>query len=86
MPTKKSAKKPGVKKDIKKAAPKSTKPAPKTTSVKKAAGTKLKKDVSYECRVCGFRVIVDEVCGCVEEHVLICCDEKMKEKKAKKKA
>lgn len=26
------------------------------------------------CELCGFSVIVDEVCGCVEAHELICCD------------
>ena len=30
-----------------------------------------------ECRVCGYRVIVDEACGCVEEHVLVCCGQPM---------
>ena len=35
----------------------------------------------YECGVCGFRVVVDEVCGCVDEHVLVCCNKVMKPKK-----
>lgn len=33
-----------------------------------------------ECRVCGYRVIVDEACGCAEEHVLICCGQPMTRK------
>lgn len=86
MPAKKTTKKPGVKKTARKAAPKSTKPAPKPTSVEKETGAKLKKNAAYECSVCGFRVIVDELCGCAEEHVLICCDKKMIEKKTKKAA
>ncbi len=30
-----------------------------------------------ECRVCGYRVIVDAACGCAEEHALICCGQPM---------
>ena len=30
----------------------------------------------------GYRVIVDEACGCAEEHVLVCCGQPMNEKKA----
>jgi len=30
------------------------------------------------CEICGYRVIVDEACGCVEEHILLCCGEPMK--------
>ena len=36
-----------------------------------------KKGPTLTCGVCGYRVIVDEACGCVEEHVLICCDQPM---------
>jgi len=46
------------------------KKAPKKT-VKKA------KPPALECGVCGYRVIVDQSCGCVEEHVLFCCGEPM---------
>jgi len=45
-------------------------------SVKKAAKTKA--GDAYECRVCGHRIIVDQVCGCVEEHIYLCCGEAMK--------
>jgi hypothetical protein len=31
-------------------------------------------------RVCGYRIIVDEACGCAEEHVFVCCDKPMKKK------
>jgi hypothetical protein len=41
---------------------------------------------SYACRVCGYRVVVDEACGCAEEHVLLCCGQPMKVEAAKKPA
>jgi rubrerythrin len=55
-------------------------PAKKTRKAapKKKAAAKIKKGQAYECHVCGYRVIVDEVCGCSEEHVLICCGEPMR--------
>jgi len=31
----------------------------------------------YECEICGFSVIVDEVCDCAEVHELICCSQPM---------
>lgn len=78
MPTKKKAKtaaKKPEKKVVKTAAKKAAaKPA------KKKAPARAKKGDAYECRVCGARVIVDEVCGCVEEHVFICCEKPMKKK------
>jgi hypothetical protein len=51
-----------------------------------AKKTKVKKGEAYECGVCGYRVIIDEACGCAEEHVLICCDKPMKKGPAKKSA
>jgi hypothetical protein len=45
---------------------------------------KSKKGQGYACQVCGFRVIVDEACGCEEEHVFVCCDKPMKKAPAKK--
>jgi hypothetical protein len=44
----------------------------------KKAPPKAKKAPALECEVCGYRVIVDQSCGCVEEHVLLCCGEPMK--------
>ena len=41
-----------------------------------------KKKPALECGVCGYRVVVDEACGCVEEHVLVCCGQPMGKKKA----
>jgi hypothetical protein len=54
--------------------------------VKKTAkpAAKTKKGQSYACHVCGYRVVVDEACGCAEEHVFICCEKPMK--KAAKRA
>ena len=71
MPVKKTTKKTPAKKK-KKAAP------------KKKASAKIKKGQAYECHVCGLRVVVNNVCGCVEEHALICCKKPMKKKRAKK--
>jgi hypothetical protein len=75
MPVKKTTKKPAKKtpaKKTKKAAP------------KKKAAAKIKKGQAYECHVCGLRVVVDNICGCVEEHALICCTKPMKKKTARK--
>jgi hypothetical protein len=95
MPAKKTVKKTTAKKPTKaakkvatakkttqkKAAKKPAKAAPK-----KKAPTKAQKSLSYECSVCGFRVVVDEFCGCVEEHILLCCNKPMKKKWSKKAA
>jgi len=47
---------------------------------KKKAGPKAKKGESFQCGVCGYRIIVDEACGCAEEHVFVCCEKPMKKK------
>jgi hypothetical protein len=36
------------------------------------------------CGVCGMSVTVDELCGCVEAHDIICCEQPMKKKRARK--
>jgi len=54
---------------IKKKAKKAAKPARKTAA---------KPEKKLECGVCGYRVIVDRDCGCLEEHVLVCCGQPMK--------
>jgi hypothetical protein len=51
-------------------------PARKTVAARKAV-----KGDSLECNVCGLVVTIDEDCGCVEEHVVLCCDEPMKTRK-----
>lgn len=58
-------------------------PVKKTT---KKATTKVKKGASYTCGICGYRIIVDEACGCAEEHVFICCSKNMKKNAPKKTA
>lgn len=49
----------------------------KAPKAKPKARPKAKAKPGLECRVCGYRVIVDEACGCAEEHVLICCGRPM---------
>ena len=49
-------------------------------AAKPKAKPKAKSLNKLECHVCGYRVIVDETCGCAEEHVLICCGEPMAKK------
>ena len=58
-------------------------------AVKKTAkktAPKVGKGDALKCGICGYRVIVDEACGCVEEHFLICCGNPMKKAQAKKAA
>ncbi len=63
-------------------AEKTVKAAQKAPARKKAA-----RGDTLECAVCGFSVTVDEGCGCVEAHEIICCGKPMKAKpKAKAKA
>jgi len=60
---------------------KAKKPAPKAKAKAKVqAKPKAKPKPALECGVCGYRVVVDEACGCAEEHVLICCGEPMAKK------
>lgn len=73
-----------VKKTIKKTAKKTPAKKTKKAAPKKKAAAKIKKGQAYECHVCGLRVVVNNVCGCVEEHALICCKKPMKKKRAKK--
>ncbi len=75
MPVKKTTKKTAKKTPVKKT---------KKAASKKKAAAKIKKGQAYECHVCGLRVVVNNVCGCVEEHALICCKKPMKKKRAKK--
>jgi hypothetical protein len=93
MPVKKTAPK-KTKGTPKKAAVKKTaakKPVIKKTAAKKPTAKKVaakkpvvkrkrkeKKGDAFKCRICGYRIIVDEVCGCVEEHVFMCCEKAMK--------
>ena len=56
---------------------KTKKPAPKAKARAKARTTPKP---ALECGVCGYRLIVDEECGCAEEHILICCGQPMGKK------
>jgi len=58
----------------KKKVTKAAKPKAKPKAKARAKAPKL------ECGVCGYRVVVDEACGCAEEHVLICCGQPMVKK------
>jgi hypothetical protein len=49
----------------------------KAPKAKAQAAPKAKAKKGLACRVCGYRVIIDETCGCAEEHVLICCGQPM---------
>ena len=73
-----------VKKTTKKTAKKTPAKKKKKAAPKKKAAAKIKKGQAYECHVCGLRVVVNNACGCVEEHALICCKKPMKKKRAKK--
>jgi hypothetical protein len=55
------------------------KPAAKAKTKAKVQA-KPKAKPTLECGVCGYRVVVDEACGCAEEHVLICCGQPMAKK------
>lgn len=56
-----------------------TKAATKGKSPKKAASKKagLAAGERYQCGVCGLAVTVDEECGCMDSHNLMCCGETM---------
>jgi len=87
-PKKAASKKPSAKKAA--AGVKTKKGAvAKKTAAKKAtvATSAIKKGSRLACHVCGFAVTVDNVCGCMEEAQLICCEMPMVQKRpaAKKK-
>ena len=56
--------------------------------VKKKAkpASRAKKGEGYKCEVCGYSLIVDEACGCEEEHIFLCCDQPMKKTAGRKAA
>jgi hypothetical protein len=60
------------------------KAAKKAPAKKAPAKGKTKAGDGYVCGLCGLSVTVDDVCGCVETHDIICCDKPMKKKKGKK--
>ncbi len=72
-------------KKVKAASKKTARKTAKKAATKKVARKVVKKEVAsppkpvtaLECQVCGYRLIVDRKCGCVEEHALICCGQPM---------
>lgn len=58
---------------------KTTKKAVKAPA-KKKVGAKTKRGDAYECSVCGYRIVVDQACGCAEEHIFVCCGQNMTKK------
>ena len=50
----------------------------------KKAPVKANPGDSLVCGVCGMSVTVDDVCGCIEAHPIICCEQPMKKKRARK--
>ena len=62
----------------------SVKVSKKAPAKKAPAKGKNKAGDGYVCGVCGLSVTVDDVCGCVEAHDIICCDKPMKKKRSKK--
>jgi uncharacterized ferredoxin-like protein len=49
----------------------------KSAKTAKKVAVKAKKVPALQCGICGYRVVVDQACGCVEEHVLLCCNQPM---------
>ena len=48
-------------------------PAKKAVVAKKPAAKKAASyKKGYECKLCGYRLVVDRECGCGEEHVILC--------------
>ena len=68
---------------VKKAVAKKAK-AKKAPAKKAVARRKNKAGDTYTCGVCGLAVTVDETCGCVETHDIICCEKPMKKKRARR--
>ena len=56
----------------------------KAPAKKTAARGAPKAGDTLVCGVCGMAVTVDEICGCVESHDIICCEKPMKKKRARK--
>jgi hypothetical protein len=58
--------------------------AKKATAKKSTVKRNPKVGDTYACEVCGLSVMIDEDCGCVDAHDIICCSEPMKKKRARK--
>ena len=67
--------------------PAKKKPAAKAKPKAKAtAKPKAGKGDALECRVCGYRLVVDKACGCATEHTYVCCGKPMVRARAAKRA
>ncbi len=62
--------------------------ATKAASTKKASTRKYSRGQELACEVCGLAVTVDDVGGVLveEDSVLLCCDQPMKARAARKSA
>lgn len=81
-----SPKKAGAKRTARKVTKPKVKTAKKTVKKKtSAAKSAIKKGSKLACRICGFAVTVDRLCGCAEEAHLICCGTPMTVKGARVK-
>ena len=56
---------------------KKAKKAVRKPAAKPQAKAKAKARPGFACEVCGYRLVVDEACGCAEEHVILCCGRPM---------
>lgn len=71
------AKKKKAKLAPKKPVKKVVKKKPVKRTVKKEVAPAPRPVTALECRVCGYRLIIDRKCGCAEEHVMVCCGQPM---------
>ena len=69
--------KPTVRAKVKAAAKPKVKVVYREKVVTKEVAAPKKAYPALHCGVCGYRLIVDQACGCVEEHVLMCCGQPM---------
>jgi len=59
-------------------------PEKKASAAKKPrARSRTTKGDSYVCDVCGLVVTVDEVCGCIDAHEILCCEKPMRKRTTK---
>jgi hypothetical protein len=83
----KKTEKPAASKAAKAATKPSSKPAQAVRKVAakktpaEGVGKRMSPGEQYSCEVCGLIVSIDEACGCVEAHDIICCGEEMKAKR-----
>lgn len=94
-PAARATRRPAVRTAVKKAAPVAA-PAPEAaateasqvlasestiTQTKKVP--RIKTGQNWACEICSMAIVVDD-CGCIEDHVFLCCGQEMNRKKNKK--